>query len=125
MNTPTEKIDLKVVCRAYIICLGAAGFLFGQFFFSSFEIGATLAGAAGIIVGSMGSKLSSKGGLGAVIEIGICFLGLVGVGIDALGYYTRSHAPGNSYAWSLIAPYSAALLYLSISAIKRMAAHSS
>jgi hypothetical protein len=111
---------LTVACRVYVLFLAVFGFFFGQLFFASFKVGATMAGTAGIVVGFMGAKLTQEGTSGAWLAVGICALGLVGVGIDAFDYYTKHNIPGNDFGWFLIAPYCAALMFLSTPAIQKI-----
>lgn len=111
---------LIVACRVYVLFLAAFGFFLGQLFFASFKVGATMAGAAGIVVGFMGAKLTQEGASGAWLVVGICVFGLVGVGIDAFEYYSKHNIPGNNFGWFLIAPYCAALMFLSIPAIQKI-----
>ena len=109
-----------VACRVYVLVLAAFGFFFGQLFFASFKVGATMAGVAGIVVGFMVAKLTQEGISGAGLVVGICVLGLVGVGIEAFEYYTKHNVPGNDFGWLLIAPYCVALIFLSIPAIQKI-----
>jgi hypothetical protein len=114
---------LIVACRVYVLFLAVFGFFFGQLFFASFKVGATMAGLSGIVVGFMGAKLTLEGISGAVLVVGLCVLGLVGVGIDAFEYYTKHNIPANDFGWFLIAPYCAALMVLGIPATQKIAGH--
>ena len=98
----------------------ALGFFFGQLYFGVFNLGSTLAGVAGLVVGGMGAKMTQEGKSGAGLVLGLFALGFCGITIDAFAYYTKYNVPGNDFGWFLKAPYVAALGFLSIPAIKKI-----
>lgn len=96
------------IARAYSVFVAAAGFLFGQLFFGTFEVGATLAGASGVAAGGLSWMNEGKPQLWPLVVL-CSTVGIVGVGLDAWRYYAELNIPGNDYAWFLIGPLVAAL----------------
>lgn len=98
-----------ITARAYLVFVGASGFIFGQLFFGQFSWGATLAGVGGVVVGILGQRAT----LQARLVTGLaCTIGIAGVAMDAFGYYSRPHAPGNDYAWILVGIFAAGLVFV-------------
>jgi hypothetical protein len=85
------------ICRLYVIFIAAAGFLFGQLYFASFEWPATVAGIFG---------------RRSFAVITLCIASLIGVTVDAYQYYAHQDISGNYYAWILVGPYSVCLLLI-------------
>ena len=104
--------------RIYSAFVGASGFLFGQLFFGDFSIASTLAGVSGVLAGVIswpGFKMPRHPWLVPLC----CSAGLIGVALDAYGYYSKDHVPGNYYAWFLIGPFVICLLLIGYEALRR------
>lgn len=100
---------LLSVARVYLIFFGASGFLFGQLFFGQFSWAAMLAGVFGVAGGLLGQRIAVELRL---LTIAVCAAGIAGVAMDAFHYYAELQSPGNYYAWFLIGPYAAALVFI-------------
>jgi hypothetical protein len=100
---------LLSITRAYVVFVGASGFLFGQLFFGQFSLAATLAGLSGVISGILGRRITTRARLLTSL---VCAAGLAGVAMDAFHYYSELHIPGNYYAWFLIGPFAAGLVFI-------------
>jgi hypothetical protein len=102
----------------YAILVAAAGFLFGQLFFGTFAVGATLAGASGVAAVFLSWLNDGKPRLWPLVVL-CSTAGIVGVGLDAWRYYTELNIPGSYYAWFLIGPYVVALVLIGQAAWSR------
>lgn len=110
------KAILKAA-RACAIFVGASGFLFGQLYFGTFSLAATIAGVSGVLAGALSWLADRNARLKRVVFV-CCAAGLLGVAMDAYHYYTELHRPGNYYAWFLIGPYIATLLLIGWHALR-------
>lgn len=104
--------NIVIICRAYVVFLACFGFLFSQLFFGNFEWHATLAGVFGLLVASLASKKCLVNRAQALLVILFCTLAVIGVGLDAFHYYNHLNSSGNYYAWFLIGPYVACLVFI-------------
>jgi hypothetical protein len=100
------------VCRLFVIFTAAAGFLFGQLYFASFEWPATAAGIFGLLAGALSGQFTSNSVRRSFVVIAFCIASVTGVAFDAYEYYAHLNIPGNYYAWFLIGPYVACLLLI-------------
>ena len=82
-------------CQLYVALI-VFGIFFGQLYFAEFQVGSTMAGVAGLVIGSVGVKWVQVSLSRAGLVVGLCVVGLVGVGIDAFEYYSKHNVPGNS-----------------------------
>jgi hypothetical protein len=92
------------VCSGYVIFVSGAGFLFGQLFFGTFEIDASLAGFCGIIGGVLAIVSRDKNKMNRIAVL-CCITSLIGVLIDVYEYYYTDHVEGSYYAWFLVGPW--------------------
>lgn len=97
-NHSRMKISIYFCC-AYLLFLSGAGFLFGQAFVGKFSIGATLAGTAGLVAGSLGVLAREWLRKRTPLTTLSCLVCLVGVGLDVQDYYANYNIEGNYYPW--------------------------
>jgi hypothetical protein len=80
----TRMNALLAMARSFVIFIGALGFIFGQLFFGSFSLSATLAGVSGILAGTLSGWIVRCPGLKHVV-VACCTAGLVGVALLVAG----------------------------------------
>jgi hypothetical protein len=90
------------IARAYALVV-AVGFLWGQLFFSTFTLAATLAGVSGVAA-SILSWMSKGRTLLWPLVVFASVACIVGVCLDVWRYYTELNGPGNYYPWVLVGP---------------------
>ena len=100
---------LVFLARIYVAVLGIS-FLFGQFFFSSFSLLASVIGLTAMI----GAGCSSAAAARSVRYFAavVCAVAMIGIASQITEYYVGPRTPGDQYAWELVAPLLAALSLL-------------
>ncbi len=100
---------MKTILIASRIICGFLGFvhLFGQLFFSNFEVAPTISGLSGLVAATLSGSRNTGPLLPAV---GVA--GVLAIVSDAYSYYSSPQAPGNYYAWPEAALFAVALLLL-------------
>jgi hypothetical protein len=104
---------LLLLVRGYVVLVAAVGFIFGQFFFSTFTFGETVAGVFGVIAGLLGSIKQNT--VRDRLVIFASAAAIAGVGIDSYHYYKYLNMPGNDYAWGIVGPFVAGLALIAVS----------
>ncbi len=109
------------ISRALVAFVAASGFLFGQLFFGTFELHATIAGVAGLLAVLLGLVPARAGKGPAALAALCCLAALAAAGVDVADYY-RDYNPnsGSYYPWILVAPFCIGLLVLLFHAIGRV-----
>ncbi len=97
--------------------VAAAGFLFGQLFFNTFDWPATIAGVSGLLAGALSGRVGAEVRRLAPLIVILCLAGLVGVALDARDYYAHYDIPGNYYAWFMIGPYCCCLVVIALTVL--------
>ena len=110
---------LYKLSRLVAIFVGAAGFLFGQVFSGVFSVAGMLGGLGGVAAGILAGLPSHRVPRPAVLAA--CIAGLLGAAMHVYDYYSRSHVPGNYYAWFLTGPFVVALIIIAFQAAKKPA----
>ena len=101
-----------LLCRGYVIFVAASGFLLGQLYFNTFELPATLAGVYGLLAGALSGRYAEPFRLRRFLVFLCCLASLFGVALDAYGYYQNSQHSGSYYAWFMIGPFVACLIFI-------------
>lgn len=111
---------MDTAARVFVVLVGIIGYLFGQLFFGSFSLVATLTGLSGIFAATLwqrGWRLHRN------IALGVAVLSMIALGgflFETYKYYRYLDSPGNDFAWELRAPYLAAVLWLAIDSSRRL-----
>jgi hypothetical protein len=101
---------LVIFARLYVALIGGFGFIFGQIFFSTFSLLSSVIGLSALAGAALSSP--SKGTRFRYLAVILCVVAMVGLALDAVGYYRDIHIPGNSYGWEIIGPLVVALAFL-------------
>ncbi len=102
---------LFTIIRIYLIFVSLIGLLFGQVFYGKHITPVIIACFCGILAGVYsGEKYKNDKRTRKLLKI-ICLGGLMGVFLDANGYYSNN-VSGNEYAWELIVPFCTGLIII-------------
>lgn len=117
MAIATKKVDI-VIARSACGIFGLLN-LFGQFFFSIFQLSATVAGVSGLAVSLLASdKMHNVKSTNILVMI-LCIFGIFALGAKAYSYYSVPQLPGNSFPYTLTFMFALSFAFIAYNTLQK------